>query len=221
MELIKLLETRKSVRAFMDKPVAMAEIEKILNAARHTASGTNTQPWKVAVVAGKTKADLDTKLVAAFKAGQAQQMDYNYYPNKLPSAMKLRRIDCGIRMYGALKITRADTEKQHEQWASNYTAFGAPCVLFFFGDRQIEKGSFLDFGMFVQSVMLMATELGLATCTQAALAQYPDIVREQLGYSDENILICGMALGYEDPSAIINQYRTPREEVTAFTKFFD
>ncbi len=215
------LKARKSVRAFLDKPVANDKIMAIMEAVRHTPSGTNTQPWQIAVVSGESKRQLDAKLLQAFTSGVEKNMDYKYYPPKLPREMQVRRIDCGMRMYETLQITRQDTEKRLEQWGKNYSAFGAPVVLYFFLPRQVEAGSILDCGMMMQSVMLAATEQGLATCPQAALAEYPDIVREFLGAYDDSILICGMALGYADNTAPINNYLTPREEVNQFAKFFE
>jgi nitroreductase len=220
MNVSEALLARKSVRAFLDKPVAIEDIHKILHYARQAPSGTNTQPWKVAVTSGATKQTLDKKLLEAFKNGQSKDLDYNYYPLKFPPEFQRRRVACGMQMFQTLGITRQDTDKRIAQWALNYSAFEAPVALYFFTHNTVEKGSFMDCGMFIQSVMLMAVELGLATCAQAALAEYPHIVREHLGYSDENILLCGMALGYEDTTAAVNSYRTVREEVDAFTTFF-
>jgi len=123
-------------------------------------------------------------------------------------------------MYSTLEIERDDRQKQLDQWALNYQAFGAPVILLFFIDKVLGKGSYLDYGMFLQSIMLSAIENGLATCPQAALGEYPEIVREELGYSHEKVLICGMAIGYEDKSAIINSYRTPREELDKIVRYF-
>lgn len=215
-----LLE-RKSVRAFLNKPVSEDLIRQILHYARHAPSGTNTQPWEVAVVSGELKALLDSKLLAAFNSGMPKDLDYNYYPLRMPEEMRERKFACGMQMYQTLGITLKDKERRLKQWALNYCAFGAPHALFFFMNNMVEKGSFMDCGMFLQSIMLMATELGLATCPQAALAEYPSIVKEALGYESDNILLCGMALGYEDKSVAINSYRTPREEIDKFTTFFN
>ncbi len=222
MELTKALLERKSVRAFLNKPVKKDTILKILSYARHAPSGTNTQPWQVAVVTGKKKSELDMLLVKQFRDGVNRQMDYNYYPiDKIPEELQARRVACGLQMFEALDIKRSDTEKRTAQWEKNYIAFGAPVSLYFFANPKLEKGSFLDYGMFLQSIMLMATSLGLTTCPQAALAEQPHIVKSALGYPDEIVLVCGMALGYEDTTSVINSYRTPREEVSNFTKFFD
>lgn len=220
MNVSEALIERKSVRAFLPKLVNREDIEKILSFARHAPSGTNTQPWHVAVVTGDTKAELEGELLAAFQNGATKDMDYLYYPTEFSREMKQRRLACGLQMYQALGIQRGENEKRLAQWGLNYSAFGAPVMLFIFAPRCIEKGSFMDCGMFIQSILLMATELGFATCAQAALAEYPSIVRHKLGYSDDMLLLCGIALGYEDKSAPINSYRTPREEISKFTKFF-
>lgn len=221
MDVAEALKERKSVRAFLNKPVAQGLIIKILDHAKCAPSGTNTQPWQVAVVKGKTKQQLDKKLENAFWSGIPKNQDYNYYPTELTAEFKHRRLECGLLMYQTLGIPREDKEARLKQWALNYSAFGAPVVLYCFVDKHIEKGSYMDCGMFIQSIMLMATSLGLATCPQAALAEYSNIVKETLGYPLDSILLCGIALGYEDKEAIINSYRTPREPVENFTKFFE
>lgn len=221
MNVSQALLQRKSVRAFLDKPVSKEIITKILHHARQAPSGTNTQPWIVAVVSGKTKKQLDKKLLGLFTSGVEKNVDYNYYPTHMSAEFKRRRLECGMAMYQTLGISRDNSKARIEQWSLNYSAFGAPVELYFFAEKIIEEGSFMDCGMFIQSVMLMATSLGLATCPQAALAEYPHAVKETLGYSDDLILLCGMALGYEDTHALVNSYQTSREEVETFTKFFD
>lgn len=222
MDIKKALLERKSVRAFLNKPVAHDDIVKILSYASHAPSGTNTQPWEVAVVTGNKKSELEKLLVKQFRDGIKSRMDYNYYPvDKMPISLQARRVACGLQMFQALDIKREDKEKRMAQWEKNYTSFGAPVSLYFFADPKLEKGSFIDYGMFLQSIMLMATSLSIATCPQASLAEQPHIVKSALGYPDDIILVCGMALGYEDKTDIVNSYRTPREEVSTFTKFFD
>jgi nitroreductase len=221
MNIIRALENRKSTRAFLDKEVSTEQIRRILNAARHAPSGTNAQPWEVAVVKGKTRKKLADALVQAFKEGGLGEMDYQYYPVHWKEPFKKRRVICGAQLYSALNIERRDKVKRLEQWVANYRGFDAPVLFFFFLDSVMEKGSFLDYGMFLQSIMLAALEEGLATCAQAALGQYPEIIKTTLGYGPEYTLICGMALGYEDQSAPQNNYRTEREEIDVFTKFFE
>ena len=215
------LATRKSVRAFLAKPVSRDAVSRILDSARKAPSGVNTQPWQVAVVTGKKKQELQNMMESAFRNGEKPQMDYQYYPLKWGEPYKTRRFKCGLQLYEVLGIKREEKERRLEQWVANYRAFDAPVMLYFFMDQGMETGSFMDYGMFLQSVMLAAVAEGLATCPQAALGEYPKIVKETLGYPQDSILICGMALGYEDRDARVNSYRTPREPVEAFTRFFD
>jgi nitroreductase len=221
MNVIDALQQRKSTRAFLLKPVDKEKIIAILQAARHAPSGTNAQPWQVAVVSGKKKTELAKTMESAFRENGQGAMDYHYYPLEWHEPFKKRRVTCGAQLYAALDIERHDKERRLEQWVANYRAFDAPVVLFFFLDPTMQKGSFLDFGMFIQSLMLAAVEKGLATCAQASLGQYPELVKDFLGYSRDKILLCGMALGYEDKEAPVNKYRTEREEVEVFTRFFE
>ena len=221
MNVIDALESRKSTRAFLDRVVEPEKITAILDAARHAPSGANTQPWQVAVVTGDSKRRLQQKLQKAFQDGEKSRMDYQYYPDHWESPYKERRVECGKLLYSALGISRDDRQLRFDQWAANYRAFDAPVMLFFFLDAGLQAGSFLDSGMFLQSVMLSAQQMGLASCPQAALAEYPDIVKQQLGYPENSILLCGMAVGYEDVEHPVNAYRTSREEVASFTRFFE
>jgi len=221
MTVAEALKLRKSTRAFLNRQVDTEVIKRILNVSKHAPSGVNTQPWQVAVVSGNKKHEVEQAMENAFNIGVKGKMDYQYYPNKWQGLYKERRKACGLQLYSSLKIAREDQAKQKQQWLANYRAFDAPVVLFFFMDCVLETGSFLDYGMFLQSVMLAAVEEGLAVCPQAALGEYPQIVKEKLGYPDESILICGMALGYEDKEAAVNSYRTHREEVDSFTNFFE
>ncbi len=220
MNVREALLLRKSVRAFLDRPVPRQIIEHLLDAARHAPSGANAQPWQVAVVSGAKKLEIQRKMESAYRAGRRGRMDYSYYPEHWFSPYRERRLACGLQLYAALGIAREDKERRREQWVANYRAFDAPVALFFFMDRRLATGSFMDFGMFLQSLMLAAVEAGLATCPQAALGEYPEIVKQALGYPQQSILVCGMALGYEDKKAPVNSYRTPREEVPAFTRFY-
>jgi len=220
MDVIKALEQRKSTRAFLNKPVTEEQINTILNAARYAPSGVNTQPWSVAVVTGESKKNLQTKIEAAFRSGDKGKRDYQYYPTEWIEPYKSRRKECGLLMYSTLGIKREDKERQMNQWAANYRAFDAPVMLLFFMDSGMQSGSFMDSGMFIQSVMLGALDLGLSTCPQAAIADYQHIVKTELDFNHDKILLCGMALGFEDTEALVNSYRTPREEVNSFTRYF-
>lgn len=221
MTVIEALKYRKSVRAFLDKAVSDETINTLLEAARYSPSGTNTQPWQVAVVKGKSKLELQDKIESAFRGGDRGKADFDYYPKEWISPFKDRRKECGLLMYSTLDIKREDKERQMDQWAANYRAFDAPIMMLFFMNPIMEKGSFMDYGMFLQSIMLAAEDLGLATCPQASLADYPHIIKPTLGFGEESILLCGIALGYEDKEALVNSYRTSRLAVDEFTQFFD
>jgi len=219
MNILETIKQRKSVRAFLKKNVELEKIRTILDTAKHAPSGVNMQPWQVAVVSGDTKKTIEIQMIEALKNNEPERMGYNYYPLKWEEPYKTRRKETGLLMYSTLNIKREDKEKQFNQWLQNYTAFDAPVVLYFFIDSHLEIGSYLDYGMFLQSIMLTAVELGLSTCTQAALAQYPDIVKKELNIENSKILLCGIALGYEDKEAIINSYRTPRIALDDFVTF--
>ncbi|WP_024851821.1 nitroreductase [Hydrogenovibrio kuenenii] len=215
------IKQRHSARAFLDKPVSQDIVYDILETARHAPSGVNTQPWQVAVVSGESKTQLQNKMLSAFEAGESEQMDYQYYPKTWVEPFKKRRVTTGTQLYSALNIQREDKATRLAQWAANYRSFDAPVALYFFMDPSLETGSYFDYGMFVQNIMLLAIEKGLATCPQGALAEFPSIVKSTLGYDSNLILLGGMALGYEDTDHPVNQYRTERETVENFSQFFD
>ena len=221
MEVREALKKRKSTRAFLDKEVTKEKVIAVLEAARHSPSGVNTQPWQVAVVSGDAKKRLQEQIDTAFRKGEKPQLDFQYYPLKWVEPYKSRRFECGIQLYETLGIKRQEKERRLEQWVANYRSFEAPVALFFFMDPGLETGSFMDYGMFMQSIMLAAVEEGLATCPQAALGEFPKIVKELLGYPSDSILLGGMALGYEDTEALVNSYRTSRLPVEAFARFYE
>lgn len=222
MNILDAIETRASTRAFLDREVDKEIIEKILLTARWAPSSTNTQPWQVAVLRGTAKQRLCTALLQAAKEGKELCPDYPHYPELWVEPYKARRFACGMALYEAAGVKREDKQKRLELWQRNYQAFGAPCVLLFFIDAHLGKASWLDYGMFLENIMLAAQEYGLQTCAQASLSNYPDLVRQQLGeiYNDKH-LICGLALGYADKTAKINAYRTEREPLNAFCQWFD
>ena len=220
MNVIQALQHRKSVRAFLNKDVKEDTINAILTAASHAPSGVNTQPWQVAVVTGETKQTLQAQIENSFREGDKGKADYHYYPDKWIEPYKSRRVACGLQMYSTLKVEREDKQRQLDLWAANYRAFDAPVMLLFFMDGSLQTGSFMDYGMFLQSIMLAAVEQGLATCPQASLADYSEIIKTTLDYPQDTLLLCGMSLGYEDKNALVNTYRTPREEVSTFTRHF-
>lgn len=221
MNVSEALRDRKSIRAFLPKNVPQALLKEILEDAKHAPSGVNMQPWSLCVLSGEKKRIVESKVLEAFEQGYKEVMDYVYYPPVWEEPYKTRRKETGLLMYQTLGIAKEDKEKQKEQWKLNYRAFDAPVVLYFFIDASLEKGSYLDYGMFLQSIMLSATAKGLATCPQAALAEFPSIVKDELGIAPHKHLLCGIALGYEDTKAVINSYRTPRMALEEFVAFYD
>jgi len=221
MDLKTTLMERKSTRAFLDKEVPMDTINEIIEQSKTAPSGVNTQPWQVAVIQGESKNNLCNKFEKAFRDGVKGSMDYKYYPVEWRDEYKQRRKECGLMLYSTLNISREDKNRQLDQWALNYQAFNAPVILLFFIDRSMEKGSFMDYGMFIQSIMLSAVEKGLATCPQAALGEYPDIVRQEFPEYKDKMVLCGLALGYEDKDQIVNSYRTAREDISRFVRYYN
>ncbi|MEW4982570.1 MAG: nitroreductase [Cycloclasticus sp.] len=221
MNIKEAIEGRISVRSFQDKAVSKEVITQILDTAKWAPSGTNTQPWKVVVAQGKSKQAISNALLDAANNGIKTNPDYLYYPEEWVEPFKGRRFQCGMDLYQALDIGREDKEKRMEASLANYRFFGAPVSLFFFIDKVMGKGSWFDMGMFLQSVMLAAREHGLGSCPQASTSDYPDIVRDILGVSNQYSLICGLSLGYPDLDKAVNKYRTRRDDVNSFTTWAD
>ena len=221
MEVTEAIRNRKSTRAFLPKPVDKKLIKDILECARWAPSGVNSQPWQVAIVFEETKNKLANALAKCRANGESARQDYDYYPTKIEEPYLSRKKSCGKALYTALNIQKDDIKKRKEQWMKNYYSFDAPVVLYFFIDEILETGSWVDCGMFIQNVMLAARGFGLETCAQAALAEYPDIVRNILKINDTKKLICGMALGHANYQDTSYQYRTERESVETFTSWFN
>jgi len=216
------ITTRHSIRAFLSTPVTWKVVEVILSVARRAPSGTNMQPWWVYVVTGEGKNRLSDALLKAHDGGaSAWTPEYQYYPNDFQEPYKSRRRKVGWDLYGLLDIERGQKEKMHQQHGRNFRFFDAPVGLMFTVDRELKIGSWLDYGMFIQNVMLAAREKGLHTCPQAAFTGHHQVIRECLPIPDEQSLVCGMSLGYADPDAIENSLITEREPVDSFTRFID
>jgi nitroreductase len=219
-----VLKSRRSIRAFLPTPVARTEIEAILEAASRAPSGTNIQPWKVYVVTGETLGRLSQALLAAYDDPQRDslyQEDYRYYPREWVSPYIDRRRKIGWDLYGLLGIEKGDKAKMHAQHARNYAFFDAPVGLFFTIDRIMQQGSWLDYGMFLEAIMIAARGRGLDTCPQAAFTPFHRVIASHLDLPDEEQLVCGMSLGWADQAARVNQLRTEREPVERFAKFFE
>jgi nitroreductase len=219
MDVIEALTNRKSCRGFLPSPVDKTDITKILDAARWAPSGVNHQPAKVAILGSETRAILSTRLIEAFRSGVKPNPDYEPPSKNWPDVYKQRRKACGLALYQALSISLEDHAARNHHWERNYTFFGAPAAMIVYVDKNMPKSSWIDMGIFIQSVLLAAEDLGLATCPQAAFSDYPAIVREVLALTDVDI-ICGIAIGYEDKAHPLNSYRTERDAVESFTCWY-
>lgn len=213
---------RRSIRAFLDKPVPREAIEEILAVAARAPSGTNTQPWQVIVLTGRARERLSQRIVEAFDdplAAREHQEEYPYYPRQWVSPYIERRRKVGWDLYGLLGIGREDKARMHSQHGRNYRFFDAPVGLIFTIDRLMCQGSWLDYGMFLQNLMIAARARGLDTCPQAAFTHYHRIIVDELKIPDTRMLVCGMSLGYANPDAPENRLVTEREPVSAFARF--
>ncbi len=218
--IVQALVTRRSVRGFLATPVPRATVEAILAVAARAPSGTNCQPWKVYVCGGAARVALSRELVAAHYANDGTAVEeYAYYPRRWREPYLARRRKLGWDLYGLLGVVKGDRAATARQHARNYEFFGAPVGLFFTLDRDLEQGSWLDCGMFIQSVMVAARAFDLHTCPQAAFTPYHRIVRRHLAIPDEEVLLCGMALGAIDDAEPANALTTEREPVAGFTRF--
>ena len=216
------ITSRRSLRAFLPTPVPRETLESILAVASRAPSGTNTQPWKVHVVTGEARARVVAAILAAHDdptVARTHTEEWDYYPREWATPYVERRRKVGWDLYGLLGIGKTDRVAMHAQHGRNFRFFDAPVGLFFTVDRVMRQGSFLDYGMFLQSVMVAARARGLDTCPQAAFMQYHRIIAEQLSIPATEQLVCGMSLGYADPSKVENRLKTDREPVEAFTTF--
>jgi len=216
--------SRRAVRAFLPTPVPRAMIEEILAVAARAPSGTNTQPWKVTVLTGAARQRLVDAIVAAYddpRERQSQREEYAYYPKQWVEPYVARRRKVGWDLYGLLGIGRDDKAGMQAQHRRNYRFFDAPVGLIFTIDRILEQGSWLDYGMFLQNIMIAARARGLDTCPQAAFTQFHRVIGEQLALPPSEMVVCGMSLGYADPSRIENTLVTEREPVGGFARFIE
>ncbi|MBP7490281.1 nitroreductase [Azospira sp. APE16] len=218
------IDSRRSVRAFLPTPVPRETLEEILRIASRAPSGTNVQPWKVYVLTGSAKEQLSQKILAAYndpEEAQTHTEEYPYYPAKWVSPYIDRRRKVGLDLYGLLDIKKGDAARMHAQHGRNYTFFDAPVGLIFTIDRIMQQGSWFDYGMFVQTIMLAARARGLDTCPQAAFTQFHRIIGEQLNLPENEMVVCGMALGYADESKPENKLRTERAPLEEWVRFCD
>ena len=224
----RAIRSRMSVRAFTPQAVARTDIEAILEVASRAPSGTNCQPWRVYVLQGASRDSLVDQVCAAHDALRADpalaeryREEYDYYPEKWVSPYIDRRRENGWGLYGLLGIGKGDKDKMHAQHQRNYRFFDAPVGLMFTIDRVMGRGSLVDYGAFMQSIMVAARGRGLHTCAQAAWNGFAKIIMPHIGAGEGEMLVCGMALGYADAQAPVNGFVTPRVPIAEFTHWLD
>ena len=222
------ITSRMSARAFTQQAVPRELLEQILEVASRAPSGTNTQPWKVYVLQGKSRDSLVRKICTAHDAVRANpelaanyKEEYDYYPTQWISPFIDRRRENGWSLYGLLGIGKADKDKMHAQHQRNYQFFDAPVGLMFTVNRVMGRGSLLDVGMLLQNVMVSARGHGLHTCPQAAWNGFANIIMPHIGAEEDEMLVCGMSLGYADETDKVNTFHTPRVPAAEFTTWLD
>lgn len=216
------IASRRSVRAFLPDPVDEGVIRDILQISARAPSGTNMQPWKAYVTTGTTKQALtDAVMNSGIRAEKARWDEYKYYPDQFFEPYLSRRRAVGFALYSKLGIGRRDVDQMRAQHDRNFSFFDAPVGLIITIDRRLEVGSWLDLGMFLENIMIAARGRGLHTCPQAAFAPYHHQIRPILGIPDDEVVVCGMALGFEDASKPENSLRTERAPLEEWVVFKD
>lgn len=219
MHIDDALRARKSVRAFRPDPVPLALVREILELASRAPSGTNIQPWKVHVVAGETRKRLEAEVLAHRETNPADASAE--FPRtskrKEPYTSRMRKL--GKDMYSLIGIPKGDQAANWAQWGRNYKFFDAPVGLIFTIDKDLDAMSFLDIGMFIQSLMLVAKARGLDTCAQGAWNNYWTATRRVLNVPDDEYIVCGVSLGYEDKTSPVNTLVSEREPLENFATF--
>ncbi len=218
MSVIDALSNRYSCRRFKQDEVPIDLIHKILTAAQKTPSWCNTQPWDVHVVSGEALRTLSEKLEKQAASGATPNPDFSF-PERYEGDYRDRRKVCGLQLYKSVGIEKGDAERTRDQALENFRFFAAPHVMFLTVPSELGVYGAVDCGLYVSSFMLVANELGVATIAQAALASYPDVVRDALNIGKERYLVCGISFGFEDTTHPINGYRTERESIASVVKF--
>jgi len=211
-----VVRSRRATRAFKPGPLSRELVEAILKDAASAPSGANIQPWRVYVVSGAVKEALTDKLVAAFRAGTAPAP--THFPEPLPEVFRARLLDFGARYYASLGIERSDAPARMRQTERNYAFFGAPVGLIFSIDRRLKPHSWIDLGLFAQTVMIAAKARGIGTCPQVAFAQFHEEIASHVQMGTEEVTAFGMSMGYADHEAPVNKASMPRERTHEFAR---
>ena len=217
MTVTDAVTTRRSVREFLDKPVDYEVIRRVMNTARWAASGCNFQPWEASIVTGQPLKDLQAKITTS--APQAAEYDWTAPGTEEAYKERLNGISAG--MFGAMGIARDDGAARMAAMMRNATSFDAPCVMFIYFPRLMKEPQWSDTGMWLQTVALLLREEGLDSCFQEYMALYANIIRDFLGLDHERyMLFCGMAIGYRDPAAPLNNFERERVPLDDQVRFF-
>ena len=211
-----LVRARRSTRGFLDTPVSQEVVRALLQSARLAPSGANLQPGAFVAVQGAARARLSAALVQAFQDGKEEAEDYSYFPDPMPSVLRRRQVAAARALYGALQIERDDRAERDRQFERNFRFFDAPVALVVTIHRELGSGCYMDLGMALYGLMLAAQAQGLASCAIGALASYPGLIRQCLGLPEQQHIVCGLAIGYADPNAIVNQTVTTRCELDEY-----
>lgn len=206
------------MRAYLSKPVPDALLREVLVLARLAPSGANLQPGAFMAIQGAVRQQLSHDLVNAWRAGQQEKEDYDYFPNPMPMTLRRRQVASAQALYGALHVARDDRAGRDAQFERNFRFFDAPVALVVTMTHGFGSGGYMDLGMALYGLMLAAQAKGLATCAIGALASYPSLIRQHLGLDAASHIVCGIALGYADPEARVNQTQTTRCELDDYFK---
>lgn len=212
-----IVESRRSTRAFMKRAVSRSVVEELLSVASLAPSNSNTQPWKVDVLAGDAKASLTRAIMDAHLRDPT--MGNDHFPTPLPPEFRDRQLAFGALFYGAYGIERGDADGIARMLAANYNFFGAPVGLIVSTDRNLRPHSWLDCGLFLQTLMLAARARGLSTCSQVVFAKHHATISRELAHPADRVVICGLSLGYSMEEAVINNVSYPRAPLSEFANF--
>lgn len=218
---LSVITHRHCKRAFLDRPVPRAVLERVLTAAGHAPSPRNTQFWQVAVVTGEARAALSGRLCAALDSAKEYQPDYENRPTPAGAVHQERAFAWGAAFYGALGIDRADRAARAEVERRNLCFYGAPVAMIFHLPGNAVPGTFLELGCFLQNVMLGLVSCGLGSCPQYSVARYADVIRDALGLGPDRLVVCSLSVGHIDPAASINAFQPARAELGEYTRWYD
>ena len=221
MNIKQLIESRYSVRSFLDKDVGFEKVKSILDTANSAPSGGNIQPWKVYVLGNNSKNELVTQALNNYDTGVQEDIEYEIYPKPLAEEYKKRRSQCAADMYDALSIARDDIDTRLKQVRENFKFFGAPIGMIVTIDKSFAQNGWGHVGMFLQNLWLTAIDEGLGVCLQESWSIYPKTVKKVIDCPDNEMIWCGIAMGYPNNEDPINNYRTSRDSIDSFASFID